>query len=73
MVLKKLNLEIKAKEKVGVCGRTGSGKSTIAMAIGRLIEASEGCIYIDGVNTQHLDLSVLRSAITIVPQDTVLF
>ena len=68
-VLKKLNLTIKSGEKVGVCGRTGSGKSTICLCLFRILEAEEGQIFIDGVDISTIGLDLLRSSITIIPQD----
>jgi len=47
-VLRGLTFEIKAGEKVGVCGRTGAGKSTIILSILRVLNASKGCLEIDG-------------------------
>ena len=72
-VLKHLNLKIEAEEKVGIVGRTGAGKSSLAMAIFRGLEAEEGKILIDGVNIGLIGLQDLRENITIVPQDPTLF
>ena len=58
---------IKPNEKVGIVGRTGSGKSTIMLSILRIIEASSGCIKIDGIDISDIDLEDLRSRITIIP------
>eukprot|EP00794_Sanderia_malayensis_P010896 gene10896-12055_t len=71
--LHQLSFNIKAAEKVGVVGRTGAGKSTIAMVLFRMIEASEGKIKIDGLDIADIGLQDLRSRLTIIPQDPVLF
>ncbi|KAI8969939.1 hypothetical protein BDF20DRAFT_915834 [Mycotypha africana] len=72
-VLKSLSFTIKAKEKVGIVGRTGSGKSTLALSFFRFVEPSEGTIFIDGVDICKIGTSDLRSSLTIIPQDPVLF
>ena len=72
IVLKKLNFEIKSKEKIGIVGRTGSGKSTIALCLFRILEAKEGAIYIDDIDISQIGLKKLRSNITIIPQDPTL-
>ena len=74
-VLKNLNLHLHLLGacKVGVVGRTGSGKSTIAMALFRVVEASEGSISIDGIGIATRGLSTLRSRLGIVPQVPTLF
>ena len=71
--LKNLKLSIEDTEKVGICGRTGAGKSSLASVILRIIEPHKGEIRLDGVNTMDIGLQELRSNITIVPQDSVLF
>ena len=69
IVLKKLNFHILPGEKVGVCGRTGSGKSTICLCLFRILEPLEGTIYIDDVDITTIGLELLRKNITIIPQD----
>ena len=69
IVLKKINFHIQPGEKVGVCGRTGSGKSTICLCLFRLLEATEGQIFIDNVDISTIGLDLLRSNLTIIPQD----
>ena len=49
-------------------GRTGAGKSTICLALLRIVEPFEGCIYIDGQNIHKMGLALLRRKITIIPQ-----
>ena len=69
IVLKKINFHIQPGEKVGVCGRTGSGKSTICLCLFRILEATEGQIFIDNVDIGTIGLDLLRSNLTIIPQD----
>lgn len=71
-VLHDLNIHINKGEKVGFCGRTGAGKSTFMTCLYRLTEF-EGDIVIDGVDIKTLGLHKLRSKLTIIPQDPVLF
>uniref|UniRef100_A0A8C2QL20 ATP-binding cassette sub-family C member 6 n=1 Tax=Cricetulus griseus TaxID=10029 RepID=A0A8C2QL20_CRIGR len=68
-----VSLKIHAGEKVGIVGRTGAGKSSLAWGLLRLQEAAEVDIWIDGVPITHVGLHTLRSRITIIPQDPVLF
>ena len=72
-VLRELDLTIKGGEKVGVVGRTGAGKSTLSMAMTRIIELTSGSIEIDSKDVSKMALPDLRSKITIIPQDPVLF
>lgn len=72
-VLKSVSFKVKAGEKIGICGRTGSGKSTLALSFFRFIEAEAGRIVIDGLDISKLELSSLRSRLTIIPQESVLF
>lgn len=71
-ILRDLNFSIKGGEKVGIVGRTGAGKSSIIQAIFRLA-INHGVIEIDGIDTNQLELHDLRSNISIIPQDPVLF
>ncbi|KAJ5992478.1 hypothetical protein N7451_008202 [Penicillium sp. IBT 35674x] len=72
-VLKEVSFSVKAGEKVGIVGRTGAGKSSLALALFRGLEAEKGKILIDGVDIGAIGLRDLREAITIVPQDPTLF
>uniref|UniRef100_A0A8C0X946 Multidrug resistance-associated protein 6 n=1 Tax=Castor canadensis TaxID=51338 RepID=A0A8C0X946_CASCN len=67
-----VSLKIHAGEKVGIVGRTGAGKSSLAGGLLRLQEAAEGRVWIDGVPIAHVGLHTLRSRITIIPQDPIL-
>ncbi|CAF2081819.1 unnamed protein product [Brassica napus] len=73
LVLKGITLDIKGGEKVGVVGRTGSGKSTLIQVLFRLVEPSGGRIVIDGIDICTLGLHDLRSRFGIIPQEPVLF
>jgi len=73
LVLKGLNVVIPSNAKVGICGRTGAGKSTLMVSLTRLVEIDRGQILIDGVDIKTIGLTKLRSSIAIVPQDPVLF
>ncbi|ODV74894.1 ATP-binding cassette transporter YOR1 [Cyberlindnera jadinii NRRL Y-1542] len=73
LVLKDLTISVKGGEKIGICGRTGAGKSTIMNALYRLTELAEGSITIDDVEISQLGLYDLRSKLAIIPQDPVLF
>ncbi|XP_068585945.1 multidrug resistance-associated protein 1-like [Cebidichthys violaceus] len=66
-------IDIQDREKVGIVGRTGAGKSSLALGIFRILEAAKGKIFIDGIDIAEIGLHDLRSRITIIPQDPVLF
>jgi ATP-binding cassette subfamily B protein len=72
-VLTDINLTIEAGQTVAFVGRTGSGKSTIANIITRLIEAPPETIFIDGISAREYPLAQLRAAVGYVPQETFLF
>jgi ABC-type multidrug transport system fused ATPase/permease subunit len=69
IVLKNINLKINPGEKIGVVGRTGSGKSTICLCLFRILEPLEGTIKIDQVDITQIGLNILRKNLTIIPQD----
>ncbi|CAJ0582938.1 unnamed protein product, partial [Mesorhabditis spiculigera] len=73
MSLNGLTFTIKPKEKIGIIGRTGSGKSSIANVLYRLYKTTWGKIYIDGVDIETIGLHTLRRSMAVIPQDPVLF
>lgn len=73
LVIKGITLSIQGGEKIGVVGRTGSGKSTLIQVFFRLVEPSGGSIIIDGLDICMLGLHDLRSRFGIIPQEPVLF
>ncbi|KAK9456564.1 P-loop containing nucleoside triphosphate hydrolase protein [Dipodascopsis uninucleata] len=72
-VIKDVSFNVKPTHKIGIVGRTGAGKSTIASAFFRFLEAETGKIVIDGIDISKIGLYDLRSSITIIPQDPTLF
>ncbi|XP_072140682.1 ATP-binding cassette sub-family C member 2-like, partial [Dermacentor andersoni] len=68
-VLRGITFLVKHKEKVGVVGRTGAGKSSLVLALLRMLKASEGRVLIDGVDIADVPLRKLRRNITVIPQD----
>eukprot|EP00051_Salpingoeca_urceolata_P006609 m.87350 g.87350 ORF g.87350 m.87350 type:complete len:1483 (+) comp14906_c0_seq3:85-4533(+) len=73
LVLRGISFNVMPGEKVGIVGRTGAGKSSLTVALFRIIEAAGGQILIDGQDISLLGLEDLRSRLTIMPQDPVLF
>jgi ABC-type multidrug transport system fused ATPase/permease subunit len=73
LVLKNINLNIKSHEKIGVVGRTGAGKSSLTLALFRIIEPVTGHISIDNLNTSTVGLLDVRRRLAIIPQDAALF
>lgn len=71
--LEQFNLHIQPGERVGIVGRTGAGKSTIIMALFRMVELSQGSIIMDGIDISTIGLNDLRSRMSIIPQDPTLF
>ncbi|KAM7294629.1 ATP-binding cassette sub-family C member 2-like [Ixodes scapularis] len=71
-VLKGVTFSVEAHEKVGVVGRTGAGKSSLVLALLRVLKATQGSIKIDGIDISRIPLRRLRSAITVIPQDPIL-
>lgn len=73
LVLKGISFTVTTQEKIGIVGRTGAGKSSLTLALFRIIEAAGGKIIIDGIDISTIGLHSLRSRLTIIPQDPVLF
>ena len=69
VVLKNINFSVNGNERIGVVGRTGSGKSTICLCLFRLLEPLTGTIYIDDQDITEIGLDLLRQNLTIIPQD----
>jgi ABC-type multidrug transport system fused ATPase/permease subunit len=68
VILRNLTFEVRPREKIGVVGRTGAGKSTICLSLSRIVEIASGQIMIDGVNITELPLNEVRRRITVIPQ-----
>lgn len=73
LVLKNVSFKVEPGQKCGIVGRTGSGKSTTALTLSRVIQPEEGSIEIDGVDISKVPLKHLRSKVTVIPQDPTLF
>ena len=73
LALDTFSARIAARERVGIVGRTGAGKSTLMLALFRLVDYEAGAVRIDGVEIRSLGLDATRKAITIIPQEPVLF
>lgn len=71
--LKDIDITIKPREKIGIVGRTGAGKSSLTMALFRIIESSKGNISIDSIGTDSIGLADLRHKLSIIPQDSQVF
>ena len=63
-----MTVTIAAKEKVGIVGRTGAGKSSLVTAILRLVELDGGRVFLDGVDVSTIGLRRLRSSVAVIPQ-----
>lgn len=73
MILSNISLSIESKERVGICGRTGAGKTTFCLSLLRFTEKISGSILIGGIDIDRINLEDLRDRVTIIPQDPVLF
>ncbi|KAK3829999.1 MAG: multi drug resistance-associated protein MRP [Linnemannia gamsii] len=73
LVLRGVNCSIRSHEKIGICGRTGAGKSSLTLSLFRIIESVKGQIFVDGIDISTLGLYDVRSRFSIIPQDPVLF
>ncbi|RVE43931.1 hypothetical protein evm_011442 [Chilo suppressalis] len=71
--LRDVTCTVAPRDKLGIVGRTGAGKSTLTLGLFRIVEAMGGKILIDGIDISTIGLHQLRSRITIIPQDPVLF
>ena len=67
-VLRRINIDIRSGEKVGIVGRTGAGKSSMTLALFRLVESTHGRIVIDSEDIAEIGLEDLRLRLTIIPQ-----
>ena len=72
-ILKSISISIEPREKIGVVGRTGSGKSTLMLALFRMLDIEEGQIIINGIDISTIGLGDLRSRLCIIPQEPTLF
>ncbi|KAF6835949.1 ABC multidrug transporter [Colletotrichum plurivorum] len=70
-VLRNVSLTIRPNQKIGICGRTGSGKSSFILALLRLVEYQSGTIYIDGIDLSQIPRVTLRDRLNALPQDPV--
>lgn len=68
-----IDLHIRSGETIGIIGGTGCGKTTLAMLVSRLYDASKGVVSVGGVDVRHYDLTTLRNAVSMVLQNNVLF
>jgi ABC-type multidrug transport system fused ATPase/permease subunit len=73
LVLHGVSFKIHGSERIGIAGRTGSGKSSLLVALFRMEKLVQGSIYIDGIDIANVPLATLRSRLSIIPQDPVLF
>ncbi|KAH9589496.1 Multidrug resistance-associated protein 1, variant 2 [Schistosoma haematobium] len=73
LALKSINFKVDKGEKLGIVGRTGSGKSSLVLGLFRMLEAAEGKILIDGYDISKIGLHDLRNRLTLIPQDPILF
>jgi ABC-type multidrug transport system fused ATPase/permease subunit len=72
-VLKGLNLHIRPREKVGIVGRTGAGKSSLLLLLLRVVDPENGTVTIDGLDLREIGVVDLRSRLSVIPQDPTMF
>jgi len=73
LVVKDISFKVSSGEKIGIVGRTGAGKSSLILALFRIVEAAKGKIFIDGLDINKVGLLDLRSKLAVIPQEPVLF
>ena len=73
MILKNISVVMNSKDKVGIVGRTGAGKSSLMQALFRMVELESGKIIVDDIDISKVGLFDLRSKMSIIPQDPTLF
>ena len=73
LVLRDITFTVGGGQRIGIVGRTGAGKSSLALSLLRLLEPQSGSIFIDGVDISTIKLQTMRSRIAFIPQDPVLF
>mgnify|MGYP002444738061 CR=1 FL=1 len=71
--LENISFTIRPKEKIGIIGKTGCGKTTLVDLLTRIYNVDEGCLYIDGIDIMKLSIKKVRNLISYVPQDNFLF
>merc|ERR1711998_589326 len=70
LVLNQVTIDVHARSKVGVVGRTGAGKSSLVLAVFRMVQLEKGgCVLIDGQDLQHIPVRTLRASLGMIPQD----
>lgn len=72
-VLKDISFDFFKNQRVGIIGRTGAGKSSLTLAVSKIISISGGEMMIDGIDAQDLDHRSLREKISVIPQDAFLY
>lgn len=72
-VLQNVSFVARPGERIGIVGRTGSGKSTLGLSLLRFVDLYGGCVTIDGIDINRIPLNRLRTTVTLIPQEPVLF